>query len=31
MEGEEVGSYHVEDCNDYIQDGQFAIPGSPEA
>ena len=30
MEGEEVGSHHIEDCSDYIQDGQFAIPRSYE-
>ena len=29
MEGEELGSRQAEDCHDFIQDGQFAIPGSP--
>ena len=29
MEGEELGSRQVEDCHGFIQDGQFAITGSP--
>ena len=29
MEGEDLGSRQAEDCHDFIQDGQFAIPGSP--
>ena len=29
MEGEELGSRQAEDCHDFIQDGNFAIPGSP--
>ena len=28
MEGEELGSHQAEDCHNFIQDGQFAIPGS---
>ena len=29
MEGEELESRQAEDCHDFIQNGHFAIPGSP--